>query len=128
MSQEFKVGQILENSLRQFTKVVSVRNGIYGITGWMSRESAEKSNVSHKFVNKYGLRYANARVVKGGKVSDSKPTETETGDTTITDGPSKSSIKALKADEARELAEKEGLSTEGNAKDVKERLIAHFGL
>lgn len=128
MSQEFKVGMLLENSLRQFTKIISVRNGIYGITGWMSRESAEKSNVAHKFVNKYGLRYTNARVVKGDKASFSKPTEPETGDTTVTDKPTKSSINALKADDARALAEKEGLSTEGNAKDVKERLISHFGV
>src|SRR5690606_12659646 len=122
---EFKVGQILENSLRQFTKVVSVRNGIYGITGWMSRESAEKSNVAHKFVNKYGLKYANAKVVKGGKATNAPEAK---GSNPTATAPSKSSINALKADDVRKLAEKEGLSSEGTAKEVKERLVAHFGL
>ena len=122
---EFKVGQIIENSLRQFTKIVSVRNGIYGLTGWQSRESAEKSNVAHNFVNVYGLRYAGARIVKGGTASNAPETE---GSTDATEKPSKSSINKLNAADARAFAEKEGLSTEGNAKDVKDRIIAHLGL
>jgi hypothetical protein len=128
MSQEFKVGQIIENSLRQFTKIISVRNGIYGISGWASRESAEKATVAHKFVNKYGLAYANAVIVKGSKASVSKPTETDESSEPATDKLSKSAINKLNAADAKALAEKEGLSIEGNAKDVKERLCAHFGL
>lgn len=127
MSQEFKVGQILENSLRQFTKVVSVRNGIYGLTGWMSRESALKSNVVHKFVNIHGLRYAGVKVSKGGKASDAAPASAA-GGSDSTSAPSKSSINKLVAADAKALAEKEGLSSEGTAKEVKERLVAHFGL
>lgn len=123
---EFKVGQILENSLRQFAKIITIRNGIYGLTGWTSREAAEKTNVAHKHVNEYGLLYAGAKVVKGGKVSNAPETKDEAP--TASDAPSKSSINALKADDARALAEKEGLSSEGNAKDVKARLITHFGL
>lgn len=123
---EFKVGQILENSLRQFTKVVSVRNGIYGITGWMSRESAEKSTVAHKFVNKYGLSYAGVKAVKGGKSKGA--TAPEENGTDSVDTPTKSSINKLVAADAKALAEKEGLSSDGTAKEVKERLITHFGL
>lgn len=127
MTTEFKVGQILENSLRQFTKIVSIRNGIYGITGWMSRESALKSNVVHKFVNIYGLQYAGSKVVKGGKTSAPEVEGNGKTDADL-DTPSKSSINKLVAADAKALAEKEGLSSEGTAKEVKERLVAHFGL
>lgn len=125
-SPEFKVGQILENSLRQFTKIVSLRNGIYGITGWMSRDSAIKSSVAHKFVNVYGLQYAGARIVKGSKPAETTASTGNGADTG--EKLSKSSINKLNGDDARALAEKEGLSSEGTVKEVKERLIAHFGL
>ena len=69
---KFPVGAVLANDYGQYTKVISVKNGIYGLSGWMpNRPSAEKSNVAQVFLNVYGLTYANARVVskpgKGGK-------------------------------------------------------------
>ena len=68
----YKVGTILENSLRQFTKVISVRRGVYGISGWSARKSAEKATVATKFVNRYGLKFAGAKVVtKGGSAKKS---------------------------------------------------------
>ena len=59
----YAVGQILVNDLRQFAKVISCKNGVYGLSGWSSKENAEKATVAHKFVNVYGLQYANLRVV-----------------------------------------------------------------
>lgn len=73
MSKGFKLGAILENSIRQFTKVVSVRNGVYGITGWMTRQAAEKSSVAHNFVNAHGLRFAGARVVGEAETPTASP-------------------------------------------------------
>ena len=82
MTQDFKVGAILENSVRQFAKIIAVREGnIYGLSGWTTRESAEKATVAHKFVNSYGLEYAGARVVKGGTGASTKTFKSDTDDT-----------------------------------------------
>lgn len=59
---EFAVGDILINSLKQFTKIISIKNGIYGLAGWTTKDSAEKSTVATKFVNSYGLEYAGVEV------------------------------------------------------------------
>jgi len=73
----YAVGQILVNDLRQFTKIISLKNGVYGLSGWTSKENAEKATVAHKFVNVYGLKYANLRVVSAGpKVKATAPAET----------------------------------------------------
>lgn len=64
-----KVGNLLENSMRQFAKVISVKNGVYGISGWTTRVSAEKATVVAKRINKYGLINGNVRVTKGGDAS-----------------------------------------------------------
>lgn len=71
---EFKVGQVLANPLGQYTKIISVKNGIYGHCGWTSRKAAEKATVAHKFVNKFGLRNANARAVSKSSASSSPAT------------------------------------------------------
>lgn len=67
MTTEYKVGQVLENSRKQFTKVISERNGLFGISGWTMRANAEKATRAIEFRNEFGLRAANARVVSEGK-------------------------------------------------------------
>lgn len=123
---EFKLGQILVNSLRQYTKVISFKNGVYGISGWTSRDHAEKATVAHKFVNRFGLKYAEAKAVKGGK--SSKDTHADDDKKSPNDTPTKSEINKLKADDARALAEKLGVDAEGTGVEVKDRLLEHFGL
>ncbi len=124
----YKVGQILENSMRQFTKVISVKNGIYGISGWMALEHAKKSVVATNFVNIYGLTYANARVVGGGKSAKPAPAAAGSDTTATKDKPTKSQLSKLNAESRRALAEKLGLSTEGTSAEVLERLCSHYEL
>lgn len=88
MSDKFKVGAILENPLRQFAKIIAIKNGVYALSGWTSREHAEKATVAYTRVNSYGLMYANVKVVSAGKGksepsddagssnADNKPAET----------------------------------------------------
>lgn len=59
---DFKVGAILVNSMRQYTKVISFKRGVYGLSGWTTRDNAEKATIAHIHVNVHGLTYANARV------------------------------------------------------------------
>lgn len=127
MSLLIKVGAILENSLRQYTKVISIRNGIYGLSGWTTRESAEKANVSTKFVNIYGLKYANVKVV-GGTKADKATAPAKSGAPTDTEKPTKSSLNKLNAKAVKELAEKLGIESDGTRAVVLERLFAHFEL
>lgn len=72
MDTPFKVGSILVNPRKEYTKVISYKRGIYGLSGWTTRVGAEKATVATKFQNKHGLRYANARVVKGGVKAEAK--------------------------------------------------------
>ena len=57
----YKVGQILKSDSGQYTKIISVRNGVYGISGWVNEKSAKKSTIAMKHVNRHGL--ANARLI-----------------------------------------------------------------
>jgi hypothetical protein len=77
MDMQYKVGSILENSIRQFTKIITAKNGIYGLSGWMSREHAEKATVVRQRMNKYGLQYACVRIVTGS-VERAAPSRTST--------------------------------------------------
>lgn len=75
MDNKFKVGMILENPIRQFSKIISHKNGVYGLSEWSNRINAEKATVAYIHLNIYGLQYANVRIieVKKGK---SKPNDT----------------------------------------------------
>lgn len=125
---DYKVGAILKNSINQFTKIISVRRGIYGISGWTNQKNAEKATVVAKHVNVYGLQYANARVVSGKGKSKSESNAPETGDASNSDAPTKASINALSADDAKALLKKETGDEVGTGKEAKERLVTHFGL
>lgn len=75
MDNKFKVGMILENPIRQFSKIISRKNGVYGLSEWSNRINAEKATVAYIHLNIYGLQYANVRVVETGK-GKSKPNDT----------------------------------------------------
>lgn len=125
----YKVGQLLENSIRQFAKIVSVKNGIYGLTGWTDRRSAEKSTVARVFVNVYGLR--NASVKSYGKTESVKDTATVSKPETakvVEEKPTKAYINKLSANDAKALCKKvTGVDAE-NGKVAKERLCNYYML
>jgi len=124
---DLKVGAIIENSVRQFTKIISIRKGIYGLSGWTNRANAEKATVAHKFVNIYGLRNGGIQVVKGSsKGSANAPAETK-GDK-ATNKPTKAEITKLSADDAKALLKKETGTEVDTGKEAKERLVTHFEL
>lgn len=77
MKTDFKIGALLENSIGQFTKIINVRNGVYGLGGWATRANAEKQTVAHIHLNGYGLRINGIKVVsgKGGKAAPAEPTK-----------------------------------------------------
>ena len=118
--QEYTVGTILTNKLGEFTKVISLRNGIYGITGWVKKQKkAEEATVATKFVNKFGLKYAGVSIIKKGKVSKEAPKETEpeTGDDDELD------LTKAKGDDLKAYAEKNdiditGLKTVGEIREA----------
>lgn len=68
----YQVGAILKNPLRQYTKIISVKNGVYGISGWQSRENAEKSTIAMKHLNVFGLQFSGVRVVEQADAKTSK--------------------------------------------------------
>lgn len=129
MSQkEFKVGQIIKNSLNQYTKIISHNRGVYGLSGWTNQKSAEKATVAVKYVNKYGLQYANAMVVSGKGKGKSESNAPDTDNASNSDAPTKASIAKLSADEAKDLLKKETGDEVETGKEAKERLVTHFGL
>lgn len=119
------VGAILENRLRQFCKVISVRNGVYGLSGWTTRAHAEKATITQVHLNVYGLRNASVKVVSGS--SESEPTQEsapETEETEVAEeGLSEKELNKLSADDLKELAETMGVEYT-NKKDTVERIIA----
>lgn len=121
---EFKIGSVVENSMRQFTKIISYRRGIYGLSGWTSRANAEKATNAVTFVNKYGLEYAGAKTVsKGGSTKD-KSNAPEVSD----DAPTKAEITKLSADEAKALHKKVVGSEVETGKAAKDGLVAFYKL
>ena len=60
---EYVVGSILKAQDGTYTKIISEKRGVYGISGWSQQRSAKESTVAHKFINKYGLRFANVQVI-----------------------------------------------------------------
>ncbi len=119
----YKVGDICENTIRQFTKIISVRDNIFGLSGWTNRANAEKSTIAIKFLNIYGMESAGITVVKGSSKKDA-PSSSENTDTK----PTKSSLSKLSAPAVKELCEKFGLSTDGIKADMLDRLYTHYKL
>jgi len=108
---------ILENSIRQFAKIISVKNGVYALSGWMTRENAEKATVAMKHVNVFGLQYAGVRVASAGtsskKSAKSEPSD-ETGSST-----SAAPAKPAAAKTAKGAAKKAGKTSSSAKKSGK---------
>lgn len=69
MSLKLEVGAIIENHVRQYAKVISVKNGVYGLSDWMTRDNAEKATIAVRHINVYGMQYAGIKVVSAVKAS-----------------------------------------------------------
>lgn len=65
-NKEYKVGSVLKSSVGEFTKIISIKNGVYGLSGWTTLGNASKATVANLFVNGYGLEYAGVTVEKAG--------------------------------------------------------------
>lgn len=119
-----KVGDVVVNEVRQYAKILSFSNGVYGLSGWTTLGNAEKATVVQKFLNTYGVSQANLRLVKGA-VEDDAPASF---DDSTGEKPTKSALKKLSADAVKELAVKLGLDAEGNKTNVLEKLYTHYEL
>jgi hypothetical protein len=127
----FKEGTILENEIRQFTKVISFKNGVYALSGWMTRENAMKSTVAKVFLNIYGARHANLRAVRvASKDKESTTTKSEVTTSSVSSNGSKTTkyskadLKKLDAKGLKALAEKLKLDSKGKRADVEKRILA----
>lgn len=111
---QYTPGTILKNKIGQFTKVVSVKNGVYGLSGWTTLKNAEKATVARVFVNKHGTRYAGCTVEKEGKkVKESAPASNDAN----TDPVEKATGPKLK-----ELLKANDLPVSGTVAELRERV------
>ena len=65
----FGIGDVVVNEMRQCAKIVSFRNGRYGLSGWTTQEHAEKATVAQIFLNTHGVESANLQLVVKGKTT-----------------------------------------------------------
>lgn len=119
----YKVGLILTNRLGEFTKVISEKNGIFGITGWVRRqEDAKKATVARNFVNKYGLQYANAKIADKGssKVAPSEKPKEE-----VVEKKDEIDLVKAKGDDLKAYAEKNEIDISGltSVKDIRAKIL-----
>lgn len=116
MEKVYKVGTILKASSGEYTKIISYRNGVYGISGWASLVSAKKATVVQKSINAYGFQNANARVVSAGKETEEKssPEDLTQKEETLT-------VPKLK-----ELLKEAGLTVSGNKAQLEERYAEYL--
>jgi len=118
----FQVGDVVVNEVRQFAKIISIRNGVYGFSGWTTLPNAQKATVAQKFLNSYGAQSANLQVVKGASKVTAPADEFGSNDKK----PTKSSLVKLNAEAVKALAEKLGVNTEGTKPAILERLYTHY--
>lgn len=56
MSKAIKEGQIIQNRLGQFAKVIAIKGGFYYLTAWFSKkDQAQEAETRASFVNEIGL-------------------------------------------------------------------------
>lgn len=135
---EFTIGQILKNSSGEFTKIISHKRGIYGISGWGSLVTAEKATVARQFINKYGLKYAEVKIVKSSTPAKKVEEVQKAEDVDLTDEeienlpiekPTKSKLSVMTVDDLRGMAMALEIdTTDLKKKDILEKLYTHFGL
>lgn len=121
---EFEVGQIIKNSIGQYTKIVSVNDNRFGLTGWSNLANAKKSNVVTTFLNIFGLE--NCEVEITDEVSDESEVAPTTEDKKVT----KKSLKELDVEELTALAGTLGVEIDESDKkgDILEKLFVHYEL
>lgn len=123
MSKEkvFEVGQIIKNSFGQYTKILSIQDNRYGLSGWSNLPNAKKSNVVTTFLNVFGLEACEVEITD--EVSDEAPTTEDTKHT-------KKSLKALDVEELTALAGEIGVEIDEADKkgDILEKLFVHYEL
>jgi hypothetical protein len=119
----YKVGDVLKNSVNQFTKIISIHSNRYGLSGWTTRVNAEKATVARIFLNVYGMEAAQIEIVKGASKGETASSSRSTGEK-----PTKSSLNKLNATAVKELAGKLGIDNDGTRAVVLERLYTHFEL
>lgn len=130
----FKVGDIVKNEVNQFTKILSIIDNRFGLSGWTTLPNAKKATVVTTFLNIFGMEALELEVVSKDTSKESAPTETKddanapTNDKDVVEKPTKSALTKLSADEVDALAESLGISTEGTKPEVLERLFAHYEL
>jgi len=129
----FKVGDIVKNEVGQFTKILSIVDNRFGLSGWSTLPNAKKATVVTTFLNIFGMEALDLEVISGGTSKESTPTETKDANTTtddkdVVEKPTKTSLTKLSAEEVDALAESLGISTEGTKPEVLERLFAHYEL
>lgn len=120
-NKDLKVGAILENGIRQFAKIISIKDSIYNLSYWTPyKANAEEATVGYVRVNIYGLESAGVRVVtKAPKSKDETSAPVESKEEEF----SKAKLKKMTSDEIKSLAEKLGVSAEGKKADVIERIL-----
>lgn len=74
MNETFNIGDIVVNDLRQFAKVITIKTGRYGLSGWTSRDHAEEDTVAQIFLNINGMLSANLQVVSNDGSTSSEKT------------------------------------------------------
>ncbi len=121
----YQVGTILVNSVGQFTKIISFRNGRYGLSGWVaSRTNAEKANVAFKYVNTSGLAAISVQIVKGSAVKPA-PAASKVAPTKK---PTKAKLSKLSVAKLTSMATKLKLSVSEDKGTLLKTLFAHFEL
>jgi hypothetical protein len=117
---ELVVGAILENHLRQYAKIISVKDGVYLLSGWTTRENADKANVGYTRMNIFGLQNAGFKVVSSPKKSAKANAPASSKDDKL----SKDDLEKLSAKDVKAYAESIGVDNSGTKKSIIERIIA----
>lgn len=124
--QVFEVGQIIKNSIGQFTQILSISDNRFGLSGWSTLPNAKKANVVTTFLNIFGLENCEVEITDETpdlEASDEAPTASD-------EKPTKKSLKALDVEELIALAEKEEVALDEADKkgDILEKLYTHYEL
>lgn len=117
---KYIIGTIIENRLKQFAKVLSSKNSVYGLSGWTTRKNAEKATVITHFLNEFGMRGAGVKVVSGKEVAKEEKKKEEADEPEFT----KTALNKMSAAEVKELAGQRGFKKSLSKKELIELLTA----
>lgn len=124
---DYPIGSIVRCDAGTYTKIISEKNGVYGISGWASKRAAEKANIARKFINVHGLKYAGGRIDSEGEVSENQAAAP--ADSDDEQEYTRTQLRKMATDKLYPLAESEGVSTDGkNKPEVLDDLYDHYGI